>query len=127
MGETNRPANGEAARERGSSLADYFRLAWSLALIKVSAAEDEALRVASRVGDLAGWGPEEVRRLAKVFTERLAAQRKEFERSLDEGIDRAVARLKVPRREEIDALWARLARVAERIEALAARRQGGKP
>lgn len=121
MGDTGKPSP-ETPKER-TSLGDFFKEAWSTALIKVSAAEEEAGRVLHRAGDLAGWGPEEVRRLAKEFGERLSAQRKEFEKSLDEGIDRAVARLKVPRREELETLWARLGRVGERLDALRARRQ----
>ena len=49
-------------------------------------------------------------------------QRKEFEKTLDEQINRALARVKIPRREEIDALGKRLGRIAERIEALESRR-----
>lgn len=115
-----RPAQ-EPARERG--VADWFRDAWSQALVAVSAAEEEASRVLHRAGDLAGWKPEEARRLAKEFGERLAAQRKEFERTLDEGISRAVARVKFPKRDEIEALGKRVGRIAERIEALEAKRK----
>ncbi|MBI5546367.1 MAG: phasin family protein [Deltaproteobacteria bacterium] len=104
-------------------VADWFREAWSQALVAVSAAEEEASRVLHRVGEVAGWKPEEVRRQAQEFGERLAAQRKEFERTLDEGIARAVVRVKIPKREEIDALGKRVGRITERIEALEARRK----
>ena len=110
----------EPAKERGGS--DWFREAWSQALVAVSAAEEEASKVLHKVGDLAGWKPEDAKRLAKEFGDRLATQRKEFERTLDEGISRAVGRLKIPKRDEIDALGKRVGRIAERIEALEARR-----
>ncbi len=103
-------------------LAEFFKEAWSQALIKVSAAEDEAAKVLHRAGDLAGWKPDDVRRLAKEFSDRLAAQRREFEKSLDEGIHRAVAHVKFPRRDDLDALVRRLDQVEARIEALRQKR-----
>lgn len=115
----------EAAKERG--VTDWFRDAWAQALVAVNTAEEEANKVLHRVGDLAGWKPEDARRLAKEFGERLAAQRKEFERTLDEGIGRALARVKIPRRDEIDALGKRVGQIAERLEALQARQNGGPP
>jgi polyhydroxyalkanoate synthesis regulator phasin len=99
--------------------ADWFRDAWAQALLAVGAAEDEAGKVLHKAGELAGWKPEEARRIAKDFGERLAAQRKE----LDDGISRAVSRVKFPKREEIDALGKRVGRIAERIEALEKRRK----
>jgi len=109
------------SQERRS--ADWFRDAWSQALVAVSTAEEEAGKVLHKVGDLAGWKPEDARRITKEFGERLAAQRREFEKTLDEQIGRALSRVKVPRREEIDALGKRVGRIAERIEALEARRE----
>jgi polyhydroxyalkanoate synthesis regulator phasin len=107
-----------AASKERARLADFFKEAWSQALLKVEAAEDEAARVLHRAGDLAGWRPDDVKRLAKEFTERLSAQRREFETSLDEGIHRAVSRLKLPRRDDLEALVRRLDQVEARIEAL---------
>lgn len=109
------------AKER-PGLAEFFKEAWSQALIKVSAAEDEAAKVLHRAGDLAGWKPDDVRRLAKEFSDRLAAQRREFEKSLDEGIHRAVAHVKFPRRDDLDGLVRRLDQVEARIEALRQKR-----
>jgi len=109
----------EESKERARA-ADFFREAWSLALLKVGAAEEEAGRVLDRAGALAGRGEEEAKRLAKEFGERLAAQRGEFESSIEARIATAVGRLKVVRREEIEALRARLDRVEARIAALQA-------
>ena len=111
-------ASGGSAGKEKAGLADFFKEAWSQALLKVSAAEDEAAKVLHKAGDLAGWKPDDVKKLAKEFSERLMAQRKEFEKSLDEGIHRAVARVKFPRRDDLDALVRRLDQVEARIEAL---------
>jgi hypothetical protein len=107
----------DRAKERKA--ADWFRDAWAQALLAVGAAEDEAGKVLKKASELAGWKPEDARRITKEFGERLVAQRKE----LDEGVGRAVSRVKLPRREEIDALGKRVGRIAERIEALEARRK----
>lgn len=110
-------ASGGFTKER-PGLVEFFKEAWSQALIKVSAAEDEAAKVLHRAGDLAGWKPDDVRRLAKEFSDRLAAQRRDFEKSLDEGIHRAVAHVTFPRRDDLDAMVRRLDQVEARIEAL---------
>ena len=52
------------------------------------------------------------------LTERLAAQRKELEQGLDERVRGALQRLRVPRRDEVQALTARVDRVTERLEKL---------
>lgn len=96
----------------------FFREAWSQALLKAGTAEEDAGRVLNRAGELAGWGEGEARRLAKEFGERLATQRGEFERSIEERIRSAVGHLKVPMSEEVEALRARLDRVEARIDAL---------
>lgn len=120
-GPGNARADGGFSKER-PGLAEFFKEAWSQALIKVGAAEDEAAKVLHRAGDLAGWKPEDVRRLAKEFSERLASQRRDFEKSLDEGIHRAVSRVKLPRRDDLDGLVRRLDQVEARIEALRQKR-----
>jgi len=96
----------------------YFEQAWSQALVAVSRAEDEASRAVQRVAEAAGWGQEEVKRQARELSERLVKQRRDLEHTLDEGVRRTLARLRVPRREEIQEIHARLDRVAARIDAL---------
>jgi len=105
---------------------DFFREAWSQALMKAGAAEEEASKVLHEVAELAGWKNEDARRLVAEYGERLNAQRKEIRESLDEGIHRALTRLKAPRREQLDDLWSRLSRIDERIESLRARRNSRK-
>ncbi|MGZ3480593.1 MAG: phasin family protein, partial [Myxococcaceae bacterium] len=79
---------------------------------------DEAARVVQRAQTVAGWSQDEVRRQMGELAERLAAQRKELEQGLDERVRGTLQRLRVPRRDEVQALTARVDRVAERLEKL---------
>jgi polyhydroxyalkanoate synthesis regulator phasin len=103
-------------------LAETFERVWSQALLAVSTAEDEATRCVQRVAEVAGWSQEEMLRQAKLLTERLAGQRKDLEHNVEEGVRRALLHFKIPRREEIQDIEARLARLAERIDALGQRK-----
>jgi poly(hydroxyalkanoate) granule-associated protein len=96
-----------------------FKEAWSNALAGVNAAEQEAEKVFARIADVAGFSPEEVRRHAREFGERLTTQRKELERAIDDAVRRAANRFRIPTREDIEALQKRLDDVSERVEALA--------
>ncbi|HET6410692.1 MAG TPA: phasin family protein [Anaeromyxobacter sp.] len=96
-----------------------FREAWSNALAGVNAAEQEAERVFMRIADAAGLSPDEVRRQAREFGERLASQRREVERAVDEAVRKAASRFKIPSREDIEALERRVDALAQRIEELA--------
>ncbi|WP_242339379.1 phasin family protein [Anaeromyxobacter sp. SG66] len=100
-------------------LQEIFKDAWSHALAGVNAAEQEAEKVFARVADVAGFSPEDVRRHAREFGERLVAQRREVERTLDDAIRRATSRFRVPSREDLDQLEKRLEAIAARVEALA--------
>ena len=91
---------------------------WAQALTAVSSVEDEAARVVQRAQTVAGWSQDEVRRQMGDLAERLAAQRRELEQGLEERVRGALQRLRVPRREEVQALMARVDRVAERVEKL---------
>ena len=111
----------EAPREK-HPVTETFERVWSQALLAMSTAEEEMHRNLQRVAAAAGWSQEEVKRQAREFTERLAGHRKELERGVEEAARGAVARLKVPRREELQDFEARLAKLAERIEALGQRK-----
>lgn len=117
-------AQAAAAQERDRRVATvavhWFKDAWSQALMAVNSAEEEAGKVLHKAGDLAGWGPDEVKRLSKEFGERLASQRKEFERSMEEVVAKTLSRTKIPSREQIESLQHRIERVGARIEALRA-------
>ena len=105
---------------------DAFKAAWSQALVGLNTAEQEAEKIMARFADAAGFGPEDVRRHAREFAERLSAQRKEVERSIDEAVKRATTRFRPPSREEVEALRQRVDAIAARIDALAAApHQGG--
>lgn len=98
-----------------------FREAWSNALAGVNAAEQEAEKVIGRIADAAGFSPEEVRRHARDFGDRLATQRKEIEKAIDDAVRRAANRFRIPSQDDLDALSKRLDAVAERVEALASK------
>jgi polyhydroxyalkanoate synthesis regulator phasin len=91
---------------------------WSQALTAVSSVEDEAARVVQKAQTVAGWSQDEVRRQVGELAERLAAQRRDLERALDERVRGGLQRLRIPRREEVQALSARLRRAADRVEQL---------
>jgi len=91
---------------------------WAQALTAMSSVEDEAARVVQRAQTVAGWSQDEVRRQMGELAERLAAQRKELEHGLEERVRGALQRLRVPKREEVQALTTRVDRVAERLERL---------
>ena len=117
---SDKPAQ-DSAKERRTT--DWFREAWSQALVAVNVAEEEAGRLLHRAGELAGWRPDDARRYAKEFGERLAAQRKDLERTVDERIGKALSRMKIPKREEIEALSRRVSALTERIQDFEARRK----
>lgn len=103
-----------------------FREAWSNALAGVNAAEQEAEKVLTRIADAAGFSPEDVRRNAREFGERLTSQRREIERSIDDAVRRAANRFRVPTRDDLEALQKRLDAISERLDALAREKEKGK-
>ena len=100
-----------------------FKEAWSNALAGVNAAEQEAEKVLARIADVAGFSPEDVRRQAREFGERLAHQRREVERAVDDAVRRAANRFRIPSRDDIEALQRRLDAVAQRVDALAGQKE----
>ncbi len=96
----------------------WFKDAWGQALAAVSSAEEEAQKLLHRAGEAVGWNTDEAVKQAREFADRLNRQRKELEKTVEDRVKKAVGRLKVPRREEIEALRARVSRLAERLDAL---------
>src|SRR5262249_48657304 len=86
------------------SVSDRLERAWSHALLAVSTAEEEASRWVSRWASLAGWTPEEARRCAQEWAQRLTRHRTELERRVDDGVKSALSRIRLPKREEIQDL-----------------------
>ncbi len=100
------------------TLSEIFEHLWSQALVAVSAAEDEVSKAVQKLAEAAGWSQEEARRQVRELSERLVVQRRELNRAVEEGVKKALARVKVPRRDELQDFGRRLDRLAERIRAL---------
>ena len=108
---------GEVPKDRRPVVESLERM-WAQAVTAMSSVEDEAARVVQRAQTVAGWSQDEVRRQMTDLAERLAAQRRELEQGMEERVRNALQRLRVPRREEVQALMTRMERVAERVETL---------
>lgn len=108
------------------SFGEHFERLWGQALLAVSNAEDEALKVVQRLAESAGWSPEEMRLRARELGERLKTQRKDLERTVDEAVRGTLVRLKVPRREQLQDVSARLDRLAERIDRIGGQGEEGR-
>lgn len=119
------PAGGQAvdkdAQKEKRSLGEHFERLWGQALLAVSTAEEEALKVVQRMAETTGWSPEEMKTRARELTERLTSQRRDLERSVDEAVKRSLLHLRVPRREQVQDVQTRLERLAQRIEKLSER------
>lgn len=89
---------------------EFFHQIWSQALTAVAGGEE----VQSLMSRIQGLSKEEGPNLA----ERLAGQRKALERRMEELVGAAVSRLRVPRREELVQLNARLDALSDRLEGL---------
>ncbi len=101
---------------------EMFREAWSSALAGVNAAEQEAEKVLGKLADAAGFSPDDVRRQAREFGERLTSQRREIEKAIDDAVRRTASRFRIPTQSDIEALKKRVDAVAERVEALSKER-----
>jgi polyhydroxyalkanoate synthesis regulator phasin len=100
------------------SAMEFFHQVWGQALVAVTGAEEEVAKVMGRLQGAVGWSQEEARRQVQHFTERLASQRRDLERRAEESVKVSMQKLKVPRREELAQLNARLDELAQRLEAL---------
>ena len=107
----------EVPREK-RPVSEVIERLWGQALVGVERAEDAAQGTLHRVAGLVGWSQEEVRRHAREFADRMSGQRETLQRYVEEGVQRALGRMRVPRREDVQGLSARLDRVAERLARL---------
>ena len=71
------------------------------------------------LADAAGFSPDDVKRHAREFGERLTSQRREIERSIDDAVRRAANRFRIPTQDDLEALQKRLDAISERLDALA--------
>ena len=108
-----------------ADIQEMFKEAWSQALVGLNAAEAEAEKVLARLADAAGFSPEDVKKHAREFGERLTNQRREVEKAIDDAVKKAAARFKLPTRDDIDVLKKRLDQVSERVDELAKERKPG--
>lgn len=104
---------------------EMFKEAWSSALAGVNAAEAEAEKVLGKLADAAGFSPEDVKRHAREFGERLAVQRRDLEKGIDEAVRRTASRFRIPTQADIDALAKRVDEVQARVEALSKEKPAG--
>lgn len=102
---------------------DRFKELWSQALLTVGAAEEEARKLLDRLSELVEIGPEDVQRYRREFAERLRSQRKDLERTVEDGVHRAFGRLRIASRAEVEALHSKLDALSERLEAATRRRK----
>jgi poly(hydroxyalkanoate) granule-associated protein len=100
------------------TIPELFQHFWSQALVAVTGAEEDAVKLLGKVQEAAGWSQEEIRRQAREFSERLTGQRKELEARVEATVQASLGRLHVPRREEIEQLSARVESLAKRLETL---------
>ena len=105
---------------------ETFKVAWSQALVGINAAEQEAEKVMAKIADAAGFTPDDVRRQARDFAERLQLQRKEIERSIDDAVKRATSLFRLPSRDELEALRQRIDAVSAKVDAIASERSAAK-
>jgi poly(hydroxyalkanoate) granule-associated protein len=108
-----------------AGIQEMFKEAWSSALAGVNAAEQEAEKVLGKVADAAGFSPDEVKRHAREFGERLTVQRREIEKAIDDAVRRTANRFRIPTQSDIEALQKRVDAVAQRVEALSKERPAG--
>ena len=108
-----------------ADLQEMFKDAWSQALAVGSAAEAEAEKVLGRLADKAGFSPDDVRKHAREFGERLTVQRRDLEKAIDDAVRRTANRFRIPTQSDLVALEKRVDAVAERVEALSKERAGG--
>ncbi|MFO0597745.1 MAG: phasin family protein [Myxococcaceae bacterium] len=90
---------------------EFFQQIWSQALTAVHGAEGEVQKLLTRVQ---GLSQDEMKRLS----ERLTSQRRDLEKRVDDSVKTSLTRLRVPRRDEVAQLAARVDALARRVEAL---------
>lgn len=104
---------------------EMFKEAWSSALAGVNAAEAEAEKVLGKLADAAGFSPDDVKRHAREFGERLTTQRRDLEKAIDEAVKRTANRFRIPTHADLEALQKRVDEVSSRIEALSKEKPAG--
>ncbi len=104
---------------------EMFKEAWSSALAGVNAAEAEAEKVLGKLADAAGFSPDDVKRHAREFGERLTTQRRDLEKVIDDAVKRAASRFRIPTQADIQALQRRVDEVQARVDAISKEKPAG--
>jgi polyhydroxyalkanoate synthesis regulator phasin len=89
---------------------------WGQAFMAVTETEVEAAKLVQKLQHLAGWSQEEAKKQLREFNLRIGNQRKEAERKFDDALKLSVSKLRIPRREEIARLNARLDAISQRLD-----------
>jgi polyhydroxyalkanoate synthesis regulator phasin len=113
----------QAANEHEQGLASYVREAWSQALVAVNDAGDEVQKIVHRMTGWVELGPEEARRLSVELAEKLRRERAELEATVEAAVAKAAGPFRLPSRDDVAALDARLKSLEGRVDALLASRR----
>jgi len=108
----------ETNPQESRKVADVLKDAWSQALLAVDAAEEEAQKLLSRLSGLVEVAPQDARKVANDFAERLAKQRAAIEHGLEEGVKKALNRFRIPSKEDVEALSARVEKLDAKVRDL---------
>jgi polyhydroxyalkanoate synthesis regulator phasin len=111
-----------AEQENNKSVFEFAREAWSQALVAVNAAEEEVQKIVSRVSGWVEMKPEEARRLGVELSDKLRAERNQVEAGLESAVHRALTPFRLPSRDDLAGLHARVSILEARIDRLVARR-----
>jgi len=94
---------------------------WSRAVLTAGAAEEEIRRLVERLAEVVELRPEDLQTYTSELAKRLAGQRQDMERSLDEAVRQGLSRLRVPSKSEFAALQLRISALSARLDQLEAR------
>jgi len=119
------PASLSDEGDRTRGMGEFIREAWGQALVAVSATEEEVQKIVGRVTNWVEMGPEEARRLGVELSDRLRRQRDELESSVETAVRKAVAPFRLPSREDLSALHARLTALEVRLDRAIEKRSPG--
>ena len=105
-------------------LTAYVREAWGNAVVAVSDAGDEVQKILTRIGDWVEMRPEEARRVTAELSEKLRQERQQLEAVIDGAVRRSVAPFRLPTRDQLASIEARLEAIEGRLDKLASKRRG---
>lgn len=122
------PAAGHSASEQAAAdqnaahgLVEFAREAWTQALVAVNATEEEVQRIVSRVSAWVEMGPEEARRLRMELSEKLRGERDQLEAGIESAVKKALTPFRVPNKEDLAALHARVSVLEARVDRILSR------